>query len=202
MGGDIIRKADYEKYDNLFPDICDSVSFGMNCSLCNRAHNFVGKDIILGNGPCEASHMVVGKDSAGEHPNERLWKGSRCTRIPLTNKKSGAKIRIMLYKAGIDPSKVFFTNTVKCNVGSDKFGEKAYKKVVKFCIPHLLEEIRQIKPKVIICLGKISYDEVYEMLKNHETGVSLENCKRLDHPSRVEGCKKELEYIEMIKHII
>lgn len=192
-----MRNYEYERYDDLFPDIRKSLPLEIDCYLCNQCYNFIGQDIIWGNGPRGARIMVVGKDSAGRDSNERLWKGSRCTGIPLTNKKSGAKIRILLKNAGIDPHEVFFTNTVKCNTGYDKHNDKyklKYKDLVPCCIKYLLEEIRQISPDVIICLGKEVYDRV------EEAGVNRNICN-LEHPSRVEGRKRELEYIEKIKQI-
>lgn len=194
-----MKSDEYEGYDNLFPDIHNSLSFGNACSLCKQCYNFIGQDIIWGNGPRNASIMVVGEDSAGGKPNERLWKGSRCTGIPLTNKKSGAKIRILLKKAGIDPHEVFFTNAVKCNTGNDKY-KLEYKDLVPCCIKHLLKEIRKIKPDVIICLGKDAHKVVYDRVE--EAGVNRENCEYLEHPCRVEGPEREPKYIEKIKQII
>lgn len=233
-----MRKAEYERHDNLFPNINNSLSFGKSCSLCKRHHNFIGQDIIWGNGSRDASLMIVGKDSAGESPVEPLWKGSRRILIPLTNKKSGAKMRIMLSRAGINPHTVFFTNIVKCNVGYNKlrpkypkyddesFRKLAYKILATSCIQHLYTEINEIKPKVIIFLGKDTFKTVFP--KNVQSNTRLLEINDLEksempsksipfvwkynnnlsieifnlrHPSRVEGENKEQNYIKNLEII-
>lgn len=112
-----MRKHEYEAYDHLFPGLGDSLRFQTPCRLCmeQQGHRFVAHDIVWGNGNRDAWLMVIGKDSAGASRQERLWKGSTVTQIPLTNKNTGAKLRIMLHKAGVDPSTVYMTNSVKCN---------------------------------------------------------------------------------------
>lgn len=125
-----MKNAEYKQYDDLFPDKNYSLSFGNVCHLCKQNIILEEKISSWGNGPEDARIMIIGKDSAGGNPAERLWKGSRYTGIPLTNKKSGAKLRILLHKAGFDPHKIFFTNIVKCNTGYDKSG-LSYKDLVQ-----------------------------------------------------------------------
>lgn len=196
-----MKNAEYESHDYLFPDIHNSLSFVKSCTLCYQPHNFKGQDIIWGNGPGNAKIIFVGKDSAGGETSERLWKGSRYTLMPLTNKKSGAKIRILLNKMGINPHDLFFTNTVKCNKGYDKLG-LSYDNLVPFCTQHLLEEIKLIKPDKIICLGRIPHKIVCEMVEKYNAGLKKENCIYLEHPSHVEGIKRESEYINRLRQII
>ena len=122
-----MRKTEYDLYDYLFPDIKNSLSFGESCSLCHKDYNFIGQEIIWGNGVHDSKIMVIGKDSTDGNNKEILWKGSKYTKIPLTNKKSGARIRIMIHKAGINPHEVFFTNTFKCNTGQDEYNLSSIK---------------------------------------------------------------------------
>jgi len=195
-----MKNAEYELYNNLFPDAHNSLSFGTYCSLCNKSFNFIGQEIIWGNGARNAKIMIVGRDSAGGDKKERLWKGSIYTHMPLTNKKSGAKIRIMLYKIGINPHEVFFTNTVKCNVGYQN--KLSYGNLVPICGQHLLKEFKIIKPEIVICLGRGPYKIISGIVKEYDTGLSLDQCKYLEHPSRIEGEKRETEYLIRIKHIL
>jgi uracil-DNA glycosylase family 4 len=196
-----MKNVEYVRYDNLFPDRNNSLSFGSLCYLCSQKYNFIGENIIWGNGPEDARIMIIGKDSAGGNPAERLWKGSRYTGIPLTNKKSGAKLRILLYKAGVNPHKIFFTNMVKCNTGYDKLG-LSYEDLVQICIQHLIREIKLIKPQIIVCLGRKIERKVHKLIEETLPEINMENCKYLQHPSRVEGEKKEADYVNKIKEII
>jgi len=190
-----MKKDEYEQFDNLFPDKNNSLSF---CLLCKQKYNFIGENIIWGNGPKDARIMIIGKDSAGGNPDERLWKGSRYTGIPLTNKKSGAKLRILLYKAGVNPHEIFFTNMVKCNNGYDKLG-LSYKDLVQNCIQHLKREIEIIKPRIIICLGR-DVEKEFNRFK-HLFEINGVKISYLQHPCRVEG-KKEHTYINKIREIV
>jgi len=171
-----MRNEEYTLYDHLFPRPCDSLALSDGCTLCQeQGLPFVGREIIWGNGARGARVMVVGqgsarrkRDAAGGKAGEPLWQGSRCTGIPLTNKKTGAKLRIMLHKAGIDPLSVFITNTVKCNVGTDEFG-LSYAKLVRACIRHLRQEITIVRPRVLIVLGEPAARQVRRLWERHRT---------------------------------
>ncbi|SHJ20953.1 uracil-DNA glycosylase, family 4 [Tangfeifania diversioriginum] len=197
-----MRKSEYALYDNLFPDIQNSISFGNTCSLCSEKLSFTGEDIIWGNGPKDATIMVIGKDSAGGNINESLWKGSRITRIPLTNKKSGAKIRIMFHKLGVNPHRIYFTNTVKCNTGYLNENNFSYNTLVNNCIQHLSREIKIIKPRMIICLGRSVHRLVYKHIESCFNNYELDKCRYLEHPSRVEGIKRESVYIQKLHDLL
>ena len=110
-----MKKKEYDIYNHLFPSTEQSLALEIANSPCKP--KFACKELIWGNGNVDARLMIIGKDSAGADEKEQLWKGSRLTQIPLTNKKTGAKMRILLKKADIDPYSVFITNVVKCNVG-------------------------------------------------------------------------------------
>jgi len=162
-----MRGEEYERYSQLLPRKSDSLVLSSDeCRLCSDAElKFVGTNIIWGNGPCPAKIMIIGKDSAGESREEPLWKGSRLTGVPLTNKKSGAKLRILLKKAGIDPFLVFITNTVKCNVGYDD-RKLTYSALAPICITHLRAEISIVRPRVIIALGVDAARRVAQLWRN------------------------------------
>ncbi|MFC1805592.1 DUF6157 family protein [Planctomycetota bacterium] len=210
---------EYERRSDLFPTLEDTLPLCATCSLCQQAGlGFVATEIVWGNGPRDARLMIVGEDSAGGNEDEALWRGSRYTLIPFTNKKSGAKLRILLHRAGVDPFSAFITNTVKCNVGFGKdhprYGEK-----VRACLQHLRQEIATIKPQVVVTLGEEAASRVQGVLKYHRplrieglgSSMMLSNyppfvgsltekgpCEievfHLWHPSRVNGETRETRY--------
>lgn len=61
----------------------------------------------------------------------------------------------MLDTAGISRESVYITNTVKCFPRDGKKARPPEKYEIEACKNHLLAEIGQIKPKVIITLGKV-----------------------------------------------
>lgn len=216
-----MKNVEYDMYDSLFPRKEDTLSRGAFCDLCKDAgFQFSGKEIVWGNGNSSADIFVVGQDSAGADPKQRLWKASRVTLFPLSNKKTGAKFRILLQKAGLNPLDVFITNVVKCNIGYDTTTYK-FKDLYQPCSKHLQWELDTIKPSIIISLGgkateavkkllvvnapiNASKFAVSELLKPHppcnaqyrESSVKL---IPMCHPSRVEGLDREGKYVQNLK---
>jgi uracil-DNA glycosylase family 4 len=225
-----MKNSEYDQFDHLFPRRTDLLSLakGAECHLCKgKGFNFVGKDIVWGNGKHDAEIMAIGMDSAGAKPKERLWKGSRCTLMPLTNKKTGAKFRIFLLKAGINPFLTYITNIVKCSVGRDQL-RLDFNELSKVCINYLEQEIATVKPKIMITLGSDVKKELDNIILSKELmgmlGLSpsiivskaipfLAEFKNgikakvfnIHHPSRIEGYEKEKLYtksIELIKNCL
>ena len=164
---------EYGRHNDLFPRLEDSLPVCGTCTLCQEAGlGFVATDIVWGNGPRDARLMMVGEDSAGGSEAETLWRGSRYTLIPFTNKTSGAKLRILLRRAGLDPFSVFITNTVKCNVGFGK-SHPRYREKINACLQHLRQEIATIKPQVIVTLGGKAAKRVRRVLE-HERPLQVE----------------------------
>lgn len=154
----------YDQFDFLYPNEEDKLQLNHNCQYCVKDYGFVGNKIVWGNGKQDADLMIVGMDSGGEDEKQRLWRGSKKTLMPLTNIKTGLRFRRFLNAAGIKPSLVYITNSVKCNVGYDKLEslfskwkdskKKIYKELRQKCIIYLEEEIKIVKPKTIITLGE------------------------------------------------
>lgn len=216
-----MKNTEYDRYDNLFPNEEDTLSHGNSCDFCKNANlGFFGKEIVWGNGNSDAELLVVGQDSAGAKPKEKLWKASRITLLPLSNKKTGAKFRILLHKAGLNPFDVFITNVVKCNAGYD---EKAFEfeDLSDCCSQHLKWELKTIQPQIIITLGGMATESVKklldviepidspafvasELLQSHppcnaKFGALHFKLIPMYHPSRVEGLKREGNYVQNLK---
>jgi uracil-DNA glycosylase family 4 len=212
-----MKITEYDIYDNLFPRKEDTLSRGGTCDFCKKAgFQFSGKEIVWGNGNSSADLLVIGQDSAGADPKRRLWKASRVTLFPLSNKKTGAKFRIFLHKAGFNPFDVFITNVVKCNTGYDTTAYK-FNDLSPPCRQHLRWELDTIQPRIIISLGGkateavkklLEVDEpinsfefaVSELLKPHppcntQYGNSSIKLIPMCHPSRVEGLDREGHYV-------
>ena len=64
--------------------------------------------------------------------------------------RAGAKLFDFISKAGLDPSRVFITNIVRCRPPGNR---RPSVKEISICRPYLEEEIRHIMPKVVILLG-------------------------------------------------
>jgi uracil-DNA glycosylase family 4 len=143
--------------------------------------------------------------------------------MPLTNKKTGLKLRIFLHKAGIDPFSVFITNVVKCNVGRDQL-RLSFESLGVVCRDYLEQEITIIKPRAILTLGTNVKKVVTQMvtkkkqleslhlitsevisgqppfLGEFSSGVQAE-IFHLRHPSWVEGPRREANYVKNLEII-
>jgi uracil-DNA glycosylase family 4 len=66
----------------------------------------------------------------------------------------GEKLNWFLESAGINYEDVYFTSAVKCK--PDKLSDIT-KKTIKACEPFLIEEIIEVQPEIIICMGKAGF---------------------------------------------
>lgn len=88
--------------------------------------------------------------------------GADITGVPFTRDRSGQLFQEMLTMANISLG-VYITNLVKCNP-KDGFNRNRTpsKDEIKNCIDYLYKEIAIIKPKVIVCLGKVVTEVLFE----------------------------------------
>lgn len=95
------------------------------CKLCATA------DVVcqIGFGPQQADVMVVSKMA-----NSKQWQED---------------MELELREMGLDPSKVFYTQAIKCRT----FDQNPSNSDIKACKKYLDEEIEHVKPKFILALG-------------------------------------------------
>ena len=109
------------------------------CSLWKHARN-----AVLGEGPSDAKVMLV-----GQNPGEEEDKSGK----PFVG-KAGKFLDIVLNKNDIKRERLFITNVVKHKTPSNR---KPNVIEVQACMPFLIEQIRQIKPKIVVLLGRIAW---------------------------------------------
>src|SRR5919202_538494 len=117
----------------------------IGCPLCKLSRT--RKNAVPGEGQVSAKLMFIG-EAPGK--NEDL-KGK-----PFV----GAAGRILdqaLEKAGIERSKVFITNVVKCRPPSNRVPEEDERRA---CRPYLQRQISVISPKIICILGSTAYASI------------------------------------------
>jgi len=173
--------------DPLFPKESDSFPLSKNkCFICEKEYEFIGEKFIWGNGNKNGNIMIIGKDSAipKKKSKDKLWTGSVCTGMPLTNVRTGKRFRNFLKEAGFNLSDIFITNSVKCNDSIiskilSAFTElPRFMKLSKKCSYYIDQEIRRVMPGFIITLGDAKYP-VEELLDKNEKEVEL-NISNID----------------------
>ena len=65
-----------------------------------------------GNGPLDATVVVVGEAPAEGDPDAEQWRGGNLTGMAYTSQASGRKIRELLADAGFGHDETYFTNAV------------------------------------------------------------------------------------------
>lgn len=112
------------------------------CSLCEE--NKPDKVCLLGDGPVPCDAMIV-----GEGPGAREAE----LEIPFSG-KSGLLLRRTLKEIGIDPREIYITNVVACRPPGNRTPTR---KEINTCSNlYLLDQIKVVKPKVILCLGNVA----------------------------------------------
>jgi DNA polymerase-1 len=77
--------------------------------------------------------------------------------------RAGEILSDFLVNSGLDSNKIFITNTVRCRPPGNR---KPTVGEMKACLPHLLREIQQIQPKVVLLLG----NSALRLFKLHNEG--------------------------------
>jgi uracil-DNA glycosylase len=135
--------ADFVPPNPTLPKLREAAAHCRGCDLWVNA-----TQTVFGEGPASADVMLV-----GEQPGDLEDRAGH----PFVG-PAGKLLDKALLQAGIDRSRVYVTNTVK----HFKFvpierGRRLHKKPsaaeVRACRPWLLEEIRLVKPRVIVALG-------------------------------------------------
>lgn len=107
--------------------------------------------VVPGSGDARARVMFVGI-APGRFGGDR-------TGVPFSGDRSGAMLRRMLARAGL--ASVFITNLVRCNPrdarGRNRDPERTE---IANCRSHLEAEIAIVRPRVIVCLGRIAWREL------------------------------------------
>ena len=99
-------------------------------------------NIVFGEGSANADLFIIGEaPGAQEDATGRPFVG-----------KSGNLLTKMLSAININRKDVFISNVVKCRPPENR---NPYPEEVEKCIPNLYAQLDQIKPKVLLLLGKV-----------------------------------------------
>ncbi len=110
------------------------------CSNCDRCFlSQKRKRVVIGKGKIKPDIAIV-----GEAPGKQEDKAGQ----PFVG-ESGKFLLKMLKAIQLDSS-VYFTNIVRCRPPDNR---KPTAEEIKACQPYLIDELRLIKPKIIICAG-------------------------------------------------
>jgi DNA polymerase len=112
-----------------------------NCTECKLSEG--RKNVVFGEGNADADLMFIGEGPGREEDVQaRPFVGD-----------AGKLLTNLIVKLGLNREEVYIANIVKCRPPNNRNPEKDE---VASCMPFLEKQIEKIKPKVIVCLGKVS----------------------------------------------
>ena len=140
----------YTSYEQLKNDCMNC----KKCSLCETRNN-----LVFGEGNPNADVLFIGE---GPGKNEDL-EGK-----PFVG-RSGKLLDKMLMAVGLNrETNIYIANIVKCRPPENRDPKPEEQEI---CINWLREQVRLIRPKVIVCLGRISaqriIDQNFRVTKQH-----------------------------------
>jgi len=132
-------------------------------SACTRCPlHATRKKPVPGEGPLDADVMVV-----GEAPGRREDETGR----PFVG-PAGRLLDALLVKAGLERGGVYITNVVKCRPPGNR---DPTREEIAACLPYLRRQIRIIRPRVIIALGRHAGRTLYELAGRRWRGMKAEH---------------------------
>ena len=145
-----------------------------SCQACSLGATRT--NLVFGDGNPNAEIMFIGE---GPGQQEDL------TGIPFVG-RAGQLLTQILEIIDLDRSRYYIANIVKCRPphNRDPLAEEQ-----DTCIPYLEEQIHLIKPKIIVCLGRIAACRLirsdFKITKEHGQWVHKKGCwmTALYHPS-------------------
>ncbi len=115
-----------------------------NCTLAETRLN-----VVFGEGNPFAGVAIIGEaPGAEENASGRPFVG-----------RSGQLLDTILKAAGFSRQEVYICNIVKCRPPGNR---NPLKDEIKSCRPWLLKQLQIVKPKVILILGKVAANTIFE----------------------------------------
>ena len=115
------------------------------CRKCGLAQT--RKHVVFGDGSETAEVLFIGEGPGANEDEQGL---------PFVG-KAGALLDDMLKMIGLSRADVFITNSVKCRPPENRDPLNVEKDA---CMDYLRRQIALLKPKIIVCLGRVAAGEI------------------------------------------
>lgn len=133
---------------------------------------------VMGHGSRQAAIMVIAEAPGGQEDRQG---------IPFVG-RSGEILDNLLRDCGLDREELYLTNIVKCHPPGNRDPEEEEKEA---CFPYLKYETFLLRPKIIVCLGRIAAQRVispdFKITRQHGSWTYRKNCALTAtyHPSAI-----------------
>lgn len=131
-----------------------------NCTLCKKCPLYAERlNIVFGQGNEKADILILGDFPTGKDDLQGV----------AFSGKEGEMLERFFTLCDIDAEKdIFVTDIIKCQPEEGSIPEDAH---FDLCLEHLRNQVRMIKPKIIVCLGEITakkmIDPSFNMSADH-----------------------------------
>ena len=176
------QKKGYEMYK--YEELKNFVDHCTRCELCRtRNHPVMGKGNL--NSPVLFIAEAPGRNEDRDG-------------VPFTG-KSGELFDRLLENIGMDREAIYLTNVVKCHPPGNRDPKPEEQEL---CIPYLKYETLLLRPKMIVCLGRIAAQRIirldYRITREHGTFLERKNVwmTAVYHPSAVLRDETKLPQIQ------
>ena len=146
-----------------------------NCTLCDLHEN--RKNAVPGEGPKDSDVMFIG-EAPGYHEDQQG--------LPFVG-SAGEVLDELLENAGLERDEVFIGNIIKCRPPDNR---DPTDDEIEACTPYLRKQILNIKPKLIVSLGRFAA----RLLLNRNVKVSKEHGTLVESDFGGWGCKLFVSY--------
>lgn len=165
-----------------------------NCGHCPLAET--RNKSVMGRGDLESQIMFIAEAPGNSEDRDG---------IPFTG-PSGKVFDELLESVGMRREEIYLTNVVKCHPphNRDPFPQEQ-----EACIPYLKYETLLLKPRVIVCLGRIAAQRIikpdYRITREHGTFIYRKNTwltavyhpsAILRDPAKMEEVKRDFQQIK------
>lgn len=154
---------------------------------------------VMGRGNYQAALMLIAEAPGGQEDEQG---------IPFVG-ESGKILDSLLKDCGLDRKEIYITNILKCHPPGNRAPKEEEKEA---CFPYLKYETFLLKPKIIVCLGRVAAQRIissdFKITKQHGTWTYRKNCALTAtyHPSAIlrDSSKYEIakkDFCEIVKKL-
>ncbi len=173
-------------------DIEQHVAACTQCPLCQTRRR-----LVMGRGSHQADIMLVAEAPGGQEDQQGL---------PFVG-RSGEILDGLLRDCGLRREDIYITNIIKCHPPGNREPKEEEKAA---CFPYLKYETYLLKPRVIVCLGRVAAQRIispdFKITGQHGTWIHRKDCALTAtyHPSAIlrDPSKYEIvkgDFIEIVK---
>jgi DNA polymerase len=167
-----------DNFTDVLPDNLDALHSQMaQCHLCDLSKT--RQRVLTGFGNTQADLMIIDAyPSMSEDESGDSFSG-----------RSGSSLKKMVENViGLNINSIYLTHILKCKPSHQ---HKVLDSELSSCKPYLLKQIELINPKVIVCLGELTYTNLikdsssFENVRGHKIPFENRTLIPIYHPSHL-----------------